>query len=97
VIPIFETISSSYEERVGSYSGVNYDEPDAPEDHIAINLRVAWAKANEYFVKLDDSPRLLCRHLSPSSVQTLLRQRVEGQTRVVGSSTVGVPDALGHI
>jgi hypothetical protein len=56
VIPVFETILSSYEERVESYSGVNYDEPGAPEDHIAINLRAAWAKANEYFVKLDDSP-----------------------------------------
>ncbi|KAI0568968.1 hypothetical protein TUN199_11416, partial [Pyrenophora tritici-repentis] len=56
VIPVFETILSSYEERVESYSGVNYDEPSAPEDHIAINLRAAWAKANEYYIKLDDSP-----------------------------------------
>ena len=56
VIPVFETILSSYEERVESYSGVNYDEPGAPEDHIAINLRAAWAKANEYYIKLDDSP-----------------------------------------
>ncbi|KAI0568043.1 hypothetical protein Alg215_12395, partial [Pyrenophora tritici-repentis] len=53
---VFETILSSYEERVESYSGVNYDEPGAPEDHIAINLRAAWAKANEYYIKLDDSP-----------------------------------------
>jgi len=56
VIPVFETILSSYEERVESYSSVNYNEPSAPEDHIAINLRAAWAKANEYFIKLDDSP-----------------------------------------
>ncbi|PWO19614.1 hypothetical protein PtrARCrB10_11884, partial [Pyrenophora tritici-repentis] len=56
VIPVFETILSSYKERVESYSGVNYDEPGAPEDHIAINLRAAWAKANEYYIKLDDSP-----------------------------------------
>jgi hypothetical protein len=56
VIPIFETILSSYMERVESYSGVSYDKPGTPEDHIAINLRAAWVKANEYLVKLDDSP-----------------------------------------
>ena len=56
VIPVFETILSSFEERIESYSGVNYNEPGALEDYIAINLRAAWAKANEYFSKLDDSP-----------------------------------------
>jgi len=50
VISVFETILSCYEERVESYSGFNYDEPGVPEDHIAINIRAAWAKANEYFV-----------------------------------------------
>jgi hypothetical protein len=56
VIPVFETILFSYEERVESYSGVNYDEPGAPENHFAINLCAAWAKAKHYFVKLNDSP-----------------------------------------
>jgi hypothetical protein len=41
VIPVFETILSSYKERVESYSGVNYNEPSALEDYIAINLRAA--------------------------------------------------------
>jgi hypothetical protein len=41
VIPVFKTILSSYKERVESYSSVNYNEPSAPEDYIAINLRAA--------------------------------------------------------
>jgi hypothetical protein len=41
VITVFETILSSYEERVEPYSSVNYNNPSAPEDHIAINLRAA--------------------------------------------------------
>ena len=56
VIPVFESILSSYEEHIELYSGVDYNRPGAPEDHIAIYLRVAWAKAKYYFVKLDDSP-----------------------------------------
>ena len=56
VILVFKTILSSYKERVELYSGVNYNELGALKDYIAINLRAAWAKANEYFVKLDDSP-----------------------------------------
>jgi hypothetical protein len=56
VIPVFETISFSYEERIESYSGINYNEPGAPENHFAINLCAAWEKAKHYFVKLNDSP-----------------------------------------
>ena len=29
---------------------------EAPEDHLAINLRAAWAKISAYYAKLDDSP-----------------------------------------
>jgi hypothetical protein len=28
----------------------------SPEDHIAINLRAAWQKVDDYYSKLDDSP-----------------------------------------
>ncbi|KAA8613238.1 hypothetical protein PtrV1_12146, partial [Pyrenophora tritici-repentis] len=28
----------------------------APEDHLPINLRAAWAKLNAYYTKLDESP-----------------------------------------
>ena len=56
MIPASETILSSYKEQIDLYSGVDYNRPGASEDHIAINLRAASAKAKGYFVKLDDSP-----------------------------------------
>ncbi|EFQ89716.1 hypothetical protein PTT_13915 [Pyrenophora teres f. teres 0-1] len=30
--------------------------PEAPEDHLKVNLLAAWAKANDYYSKLDASP-----------------------------------------
>jgi hypothetical protein len=46
-----------YEQRVNSYAAVNYNaHPEAPEDHLATNLRAAWAKAGKYYSKLDNSP-----------------------------------------
>lgn len=57
VIPVFEYILSYYEQRVASYADVKYNaHPEAPEDHLAINLRAAWAKASDYYTKLNDSP-----------------------------------------
>ncbi|KAI1523728.1 Dimer-Tnp-hAT domain containing protein [Pyrenophora tritici-repentis] len=57
VILVFEHLLFYYEQRVKVYEAVNYNAHDeAPEDHLAINLRAAWAKANEYYTKLDDSP-----------------------------------------
>ena len=57
IIPIFEYILSYYEQRVKAYEAVDYNAHDeAPEDHLAINLRAAWAKISEYYAKLDDSP-----------------------------------------
>jgi hypothetical protein len=56
VIPVFEYILSYYEQRVKAYEAVDYNAHDeAPKDHLATNLRVAWAKASEYYTKLDDS------------------------------------------
>jgi len=57
VIPVFEYILSYYEQRVKAYEAVDYNAHDeAPEDHLAINLRAAWAKASDYYAKLDLSP-----------------------------------------
>ncbi|KAI0569226.1 Dimer-Tnp-hAT domain-containing protein, partial [Pyrenophora tritici-repentis] len=55
VIPVFEYLLNEYEARVKSYEHVDYEAANAPEDHLAINLRAAWAKLNEYYSKLDDS------------------------------------------
>jgi hypothetical protein len=56
-IPMFDYILNFYEQRVATYNAVNYNAAeDAPEDHLAINLRAAWAKANNYYQKLDRSP-----------------------------------------
>jgi hypothetical protein len=50
VIPVYEYILTYYEQRVMTYSDVNYNATaDAPEDHLAINLRAAWAKASDYY------------------------------------------------
>jgi hypothetical protein len=57
IIPVFEYILNYYERRVKVYEAVNYNAHDeAPEDHLAINLRAAWAKASEYYAKLDLTP-----------------------------------------
>ncbi|KAI1664144.1 Dimer-Tnp-hAT dimerization containing protein [Pyrenophora tritici-repentis] len=57
IIPIFEYLLTYYEQRVNAYKAVNYNEHDkSPEDHITINLRAAWQKADDYYSKLDDSP-----------------------------------------
>jgi hypothetical protein len=57
IIPVFEYILVYYEQRVKAYEAVDYNaHEEAPEDHLAINLRTAWAKISEYYTKLDDSP-----------------------------------------
>jgi hypothetical protein len=57
IIPVFEYILSYYEQRVKAYEAVDYNAHDeAPKEHLAINLRAAWAKISEYYAKLDDSP-----------------------------------------
>jgi hypothetical protein len=57
IIPVFEYILNYYEQRVELYNAVNYNgHNEAPEGHLAINLRAAWAKASEYYAKLDLPP-----------------------------------------
>jgi hypothetical protein len=56
VIPVFECLLDAFEEHVRLFEDVDYEQYDAPEDHLAINSSGAWAKVSEYFSKLDDSP-----------------------------------------
>jgi hypothetical protein len=57
VIPVFDYILMYYKQRIKGYKAVNYNAHNkVPEDHLAINLHVAWAKANDYYSKLDLSP-----------------------------------------
>jgi hypothetical protein len=45
-----------FEERVQNFEHVDYTQLDAPEDHIVINTKAAWAKLREHYKKLDNSP-----------------------------------------
>jgi hypothetical protein len=56
VIPVFEYLLDAFKEHVRPFEDVDYEQYDAPEDHLAINSRGAWAKVSEYFSKLNDSP-----------------------------------------
>jgi hypothetical protein len=56
IIPVFEYILGALEARTRPFERVDFNPTDAPEDHLIINLRAAWAKANKYYEKLDDSP-----------------------------------------
>ena len=56
IIPTFEQLLTAFEARLRPYKKVNFEQPSAPEDHLAINLRAAWQKANNYYKKLDNSP-----------------------------------------
>ena len=45
-----------YEERVDSYGVVNHNAHDeALENHFGTNLNAAWAKANDYYDRPDDT------------------------------------------
>jgi hypothetical protein len=57
VIPVFKYILTYYEQRVKAYKSVDYNaHNEAPEDHLPINLHAAWAKASDYYNKLNLSP-----------------------------------------
>lgn len=44
------------EARTRLYKQVNSNYTDTLEDHLHINLRAAWNKANKYYSKLERSP-----------------------------------------
>jgi hypothetical protein len=56
IIPVFEYLLEAFEDRVRPFESVDYEQREAPEDHLAINTRAAWAKLREYYTKLDASP-----------------------------------------
>jgi hypothetical protein len=56
IILVFEYILLYYKQRIKAYELVDYNaHNEAPKDYFVINLRAAWAKASEYYTKLDDS------------------------------------------
>ncbi|KAI1508853.1 hypothetical protein Ptr86124_012152 [Pyrenophora tritici-repentis] len=55
VIPVFEFLMGRFEQRLRQYERVDFEQREAPEDHISINFRAAWEKLNDYYSKLDDS------------------------------------------
>ena len=56
VIPTFEQLINTFEDRLLPYTSVDFEQTDAPEDHMAINLRAALTKLRLYHNKLSDSP-----------------------------------------
>lgn len=52
VIPVFESLISDLDARLQPFKHVDYEPLEAPEDHLAINLRAARKKAGEYLEKL---------------------------------------------
>jgi hypothetical protein len=57
VISVFDHLLSVLELRLQTYEDVAHDAyPEAPKDHLAINLRAAFVKAREYYNKLNLSP-----------------------------------------
>jgi hypothetical protein len=55
-LPVFEYLLREFEQRYKPYELVDYEATSAPKDHLAINLKAAWAKLNRYYQKLDESP-----------------------------------------
>jgi hypothetical protein len=57
IIPVFEVLLHKLEQQLEKFDSVNHEEhAEAPEDHLAINLRAALIKAREYYSKLDETP-----------------------------------------
>jgi hypothetical protein len=57
IIPVFEYLLNALESSAKPFEQVNFNaHAEAPEDHLVINLKAAWRKANDYYTKLDDSP-----------------------------------------
>jgi hypothetical protein len=52
VIPVFESLISDLDARLRPFKHVDHEPFEAPEDHLAINLRAARKKAADYLEKL---------------------------------------------
>ncbi|KAG9388593.1 Dimer-Tnp-hAT domain containing protein [Pyrenophora tritici-repentis] len=59
------------EARARPFEHVDFNaHAEAPEDHLNVNLRAAWGKANDYYNKLDDSPAYYaaCQRVVPTAL-----------------------------
>lgn len=56
VLITFEWLLDQLEEMKDRLSEVDYEDPDAPEDHLKTNVNLAHAKISEYYSKFDDAP-----------------------------------------
>jgi hypothetical protein len=56
VYPTFEYLLAQFEQLAESFTAVDYNEADAPEDHLEINVTAAHTKLSKYYAKLEDSP-----------------------------------------
>ncbi|KAF2174726.1 hypothetical protein K469DRAFT_613553, partial [Zopfia rhizophila CBS 207.26] len=54
IIPTFEYILRLYEVIVEGFTNVDYNEPDAPEDHQEYNIKAAWKKLRKYYLKFNN-------------------------------------------
>jgi len=56
VIITFEWLLDELEQQKSRLSQVDYNDPDAPEDHLKVHVNLAHAKLSEYYYKFDDAP-----------------------------------------
>lgn len=56
VLITFEHLLETLESHKERLAQINYDDPDAPEDHLALNINLAHTKLSTYYSKFDDAP-----------------------------------------
>ena len=56
VLVTFEWLLDQLEALKDRLKDVNYEDPDAPEDHLITNVNLAHSKLAEYYAKFDDAP-----------------------------------------
>jgi hypothetical protein len=56
VLLTFEWLLDELEAFKDRLMEVDYDEPDAPEDHLKLNVNLAHQKLSQYYAKFDDAP-----------------------------------------
>ena len=56
VLIIFKWLLTDLENQKTRLIAINYNDPDAPEDHLITNVNAAHKKLSDYYTKLDDSP-----------------------------------------
>ena len=56
VLITFEWLLTELENQKTRLAMIDYNDPDAPEDHLITNINAAHKKLSDYYIKLDDSP-----------------------------------------